>query len=174
VWFFLAGPDETVRDWPPPGIEPGAGWTIDIVPPTSTLEDGDVLDLGDRQLRVFHTPGHAPDHICLLDERNGILFAQDQAYYGPHLVYDDECDVAAWAASERRLADEVSGSIRQVYVAHCLRPALPPRHLRELKEAGEALLAGEPLTPAKGLLGEDVLALERGHFSVLVPAGFQA
>ena len=174
VWFFLAGPDETVRDWPPPGIAPGEGWTIDIVPPTSTLEDGDVLDLGDRQLRVFHTPGHAPDHICLLDERNGILFAQDQAYYGPHLVYDDECDVAAWAASERRLAQEVSGSIRQVYVAHSLRPAVPPRHLRELDEAGEAILGGAELTPAKGLLGEDVLALDRGHFSVLVPAGFTA
>ena len=89
-------------------------------------------------------------------------------------MYDDECDVAAWAASERRLADEVSGAIRQVYVAHCLRPAVPPRHLRELKEAGEAILGGERLTPAKGLLGEDVLALDRGHFSVLVSAGFEA
>ena len=94
VWFFLAGPDETVRGWPPPGIEPGAAWKI-VVPPTATLDDGDVLDLGDRQLRVLHTPGHAPDHICLLDERNGILFAHDQAYYGPHLVYDADCDVAA-------------------------------------------------------------------------------
>ena len=49
---------------------------------------------------------------------------------------------------------------------------MPPRHLRELKEAGEAILAGEGLAPAKGLLGEDVLALDRGHFSVLVPADF--
>jgi glyoxylase-like metal-dependent hydrolase (beta-lactamase superfamily II) len=171
--FALVGPDETVRDWPPPGIGAGGeGWSIATPPPTAALDEGDVLDLGGRSLRVLHTPGHAPDHLCLLDEPAGILFAQDQAYYGPHLVYEEDTDVAAWARSARRLADELRGMIRTVYVAHCLRPAVPPRHLDELAEAGEAIVGGAPLEAGQGLFGEPVRALHRGHFSVLVPPGY--
>lgn len=167
--FHLLGPDEVVRPWPPPGAEL-ARWRIEPPPPTGLLQDGDELDLGGRTLRVIHTPGHAPDHVCLLDERAGILFAQDQAYYGPHLLYFDHSDPGVWARSARRLADEVASQIRVVYAAHCLRPALPPRILRELADAGEQVASGEAaLEPGEGLFGEPVLAADFGHFSILVP-----
>jgi glyoxylase-like metal-dependent hydrolase (beta-lactamase superfamily II) len=167
--WFLVGPDETVRAWPPAGVDLGS-WRIEPPPPTSLLRDGDVVELGRRRLRVLHTPGHAPDHICLLDEQRGILFAQDQAYYGPHLLYLDDSDVDAFARSARRLADEVAPAVRVVYAAHCLRPALPPRILRELADAAEQLAAGEAsLAPGEGLFGEPVLAANYGHFSLLVP-----
>ncbi|MBS7288113.1 MAG: MBL fold metallo-hydrolase, partial [Candidatus Freyarchaeota archaeon] len=29
------------------------------------VKDGDKIDLGSRELRVIHTPGHSPGHICL-------------------------------------------------------------------------------------------------------------
>jgi glyoxylase-like metal-dependent hydrolase (beta-lactamase superfamily II) len=166
--FHLIGPDEVVRPWPPAGVDLGA-WRIQAPPPTGLLQDGDELELGNRTLRVIHTPGHTPDHICLIDERAGILFAQDQAYYGEHLVYESHSDVKAWARSARRLADEVASEIRVVYVAHCLRPALPPRVLRELADGGECVAAGSvALEPGRGLFGEPVLAADFGHFSILV------
>lgn len=168
--WFLVGPDETVRPWPPAGVDLDA-WRIEPPPPTGLLRDGDVVELGGRSLRVLHTPGHAPDHICLLDERSGIFFAQDQAYYGPHLLYFYDSDVEAFARSARRLADDLSSSVRVVYAAHCLRPALPPRLLRELADAAEEVAAGEArLAPGEGLFGEPVLAADYGHFSLLVPA----
>lgn len=34
--------------------------------PSRPLKDGDVLDLGNVQAVVLHTPGHSPDSICLL------------------------------------------------------------------------------------------------------------
>ena len=39
------------------------------------LKDGEVVDLGGRQLRVLHTPGHASHHLSLYDESHGVLFA---------------------------------------------------------------------------------------------------
>ena len=48
-------------------------------------------------MQVIHTPGHAPDHICLVDEVAGILFAQDQAYYGPQLIRE-----RAWTSRPTR------------------------------------------------------------------------
>ena len=35
------------------------------------------LTIGGHPLRVLHTPGHAPDHLCFLLERDGTLFSGD-------------------------------------------------------------------------------------------------
>jgi glyoxylase-like metal-dependent hydrolase (beta-lactamase superfamily II) len=167
--FFLIGPDEEMRRWPAEGIA-AHGWRIEPPPPTRLLSDGDRIDLGDRVLHVIHTPGHAPDHICLLDEKGGVLWAQDQAYYGPHLVYEPGADLADFVATTRRLADELSGSLRTVYTAHCLRPTVPPAFLGELADAAEAVAGGGVETSAaQGFFGEPVRSADFGHFSILAP-----
>ena len=167
--WFMIGPDEILRPWPGEAIA-RSGWRIEPPAPTRLLDDGDRIELGDRALRVIHTPGHAPEHIVLVDDAAGILFAQDQAYYGPHLVYEAGTDIDAFARSTRLLADELVGQIRIVYAAHSLRPAIPPRFLIELADAAETVAAGEAsLEPAQGLFGEPVLGADYGHFSILVP-----
>ncbi|MDO4521351.1 MAG: MBL fold metallo-hydrolase, partial [Erysipelotrichaceae bacterium] len=47
------------------------------VPEFVTVEEGDVIDLGDRKLEIFFTPGHTPGSICLLDRKNRIHFSGD-------------------------------------------------------------------------------------------------
>ncbi|MCX6643006.1 MAG: MBL fold metallo-hydrolase [Candidatus Bathyarchaeota archaeon] len=41
------------------------------------VDDSETLKFGDRSLRVFWTPGHAREHICLYDADNRILFSGD-------------------------------------------------------------------------------------------------
>lgn len=41
------------------------------------LYDGDVFDLGDRQIEVIHVGGHSPGSIVLLDRANRIAFTGD-------------------------------------------------------------------------------------------------
>jgi len=41
------------------------------------LDDGELLELGGSTLKVFWTPGHAPEHICLHDHEKRILFSGD-------------------------------------------------------------------------------------------------
>lgn len=48
--------------------------------PTGLLKDGDVIDLGNRKLIVYHTPGHSPGHIAIFDETKGYLFTGDLLY----------------------------------------------------------------------------------------------
>ena len=43
-------------------LHASAGARYDFFP----VNDGDVLDLGNVQIRVLHTPGHTPEHISLL------------------------------------------------------------------------------------------------------------
>lgn len=48
--------------------------------PTGLLNDGDEIDLGNRKLTIYHTPGHSPGHIVIYDNRSGYLFTGDLFY----------------------------------------------------------------------------------------------
>jgi glyoxylase-like metal-dependent hydrolase (beta-lactamase superfamily II) len=41
------------------------------------VEDGDSISLGERKLKVIHTPGHDPNHLCYLDTKSNGLFCGD-------------------------------------------------------------------------------------------------
>ncbi len=34
--------------------------------PFEPMVDGEVLEVGNRRMRVIHTPGHTPEHVCLV------------------------------------------------------------------------------------------------------------
>jgi glyoxylase-like metal-dependent hydrolase (beta-lactamase superfamily II) len=42
-----------------------------------TVDDGDVVRAGSRDVRVVHTPGHTIDHICLYDPEERLMFTGD-------------------------------------------------------------------------------------------------
>ena len=46
------------------------------------LRDGDIIDLGGRQVQVLHTPGHSPGHCCYYEAARGRLYAGDLLYRG--------------------------------------------------------------------------------------------
>lgn len=48
--------------------------------PTGLLNDGDEIDIGNRKLTIYHTPGHSPGHITIYDQSKGYLFTGDLLY----------------------------------------------------------------------------------------------
>lgn len=46
------------------------------------MDEGEIIDLGDKQFRVLHLPGHSHGSIGLLDESAGVLFSGDVIYIG--------------------------------------------------------------------------------------------
>ena len=59
--------------------------TVEPVPAErlTAVSDGDRIPLGNREVSVFATPGHASHHVCLEDSRTGAVFAGDAL--GVHL-----------------------------------------------------------------------------------------
>jgi glyoxylase-like metal-dependent hydrolase (beta-lactamase superfamily II) len=58
----------------------GRMWQITVPEPPPAdkmLEDGQILYLGDLQLEVLYTPGHAPGHVCFYLASEGVLFDGD-------------------------------------------------------------------------------------------------
>jgi glyoxylase-like metal-dependent hydrolase (beta-lactamase superfamily II) len=69
------------------------------------LEDGDVVRIGRVELRVLHTPGHAPDHLCFVLGSDGAVFTGDLVLgQGSTMVTWPDGDMAAYLASLDRLA----------------------------------------------------------------------
>ena len=55
---------------------------IKAAPVTRALDEGDVIDLGDRVFKVLHLPGHSRGSIGLLEEATGIFFSGDVVFEG--------------------------------------------------------------------------------------------
>jgi len=71
---------------------------------TSTVTDGQKIDLGGRQIEVWLTPGHTPDAVCLLDRANRQMFTGDTLYPGNLWLFVPETDLDAYQRSIERLA----------------------------------------------------------------------
>jgi glyoxylase-like metal-dependent hydrolase (beta-lactamase superfamily II) len=50
--------------------------------PADTLSDGDILRVGDVEVRVLHTPGHAPGAVCFHVPELNVLFTGDTLFQG--------------------------------------------------------------------------------------------
>lgn len=108
---------------------------------THWLHDGDKVELGGRTLQVIATPGHTPDSIALLDEKNGLLFTGDTFYAGPIFLYRPETDLDAYVASVKKLA-ALAPRLQLLLPAHN-EPAAEPAYLPRVVEAIEQVRSGK-------------------------------
>jgi glyoxylase-like metal-dependent hydrolase (beta-lactamase superfamily II) len=160
----------TTTTSPRPLPEDADTWTVPAGPAPKPLADGQRIDLGGRTLTVLHTPGHSPDSLCLLDERAGLLFAGDTLITGDFWAHTPDTEIGVFAATLRRLADELAGVLQAIYPAHTLRYRAEPDFLGRAAEAFEAVAAGSsPGRPGADLLNRPALRHEFADFAVLRP-----
>lgn len=72
---------------------------------TQLLEEGAILDTGDRRFEVLHLPGHSPGSIGLWEAATGTLFSGDAIYDGPLLDQFEDGDIPAYIHTMKRLRD---------------------------------------------------------------------
>lgn len=88
----------------PPGWQAGE-YCVKCAPATRLIDEGDIIDLGDRVFEVLHTPGHSPGGLMLFERASGVLFSGDTVYDGPLI---DDCfhsDIASYVATMKRIHD---------------------------------------------------------------------
>ena len=108
---------------------------------TQFIEDGHIIDLGDRQLEVIHLPGHTPDAIALIDRKAGLLWTGDSYYSGPIWLFAAETDLDAYAESLDRLIKEMP-DLKALLPAHNT-PWVKPDVLPRVAAAFELLVSGQ-------------------------------
>ncbi len=92
-------------------------YKIEPAPPTRLLEEGDVIDLGDRRFEVLHLPGYTPGSIGLWENGTGILFSGDTiADYADGLIDDTyRSNAEDFSCTMRRLREV---PVRIVHAGH--------------------------------------------------------
>lgn len=103
----LADPYVTdeIFDRLPPAPYRSTSYAVRAAPATRLLNDGDVIDLGNRHFEVIHTPGHSPGGIALWEAATSILFSGDIVYDGPLIEDTYHADAADYYRSMVRLYD---------------------------------------------------------------------
>ncbi|MEM7216148.1 MAG: MBL fold metallo-hydrolase [Pseudomonadota bacterium] len=70
-------------------------YSVKAAPLTGYLDEGDVVDLGDKAFQILHLPGHSPGSIGLWDTKTKTLFSGDALYDGElldELYHSDKDD----------------------------------------------------------------------------------
>lgn len=89
----------------PPEPYVSSTYSVREAPASRILEDGDVIDLGNRIFEVIHTPGHSPGGIALWEEKTGILFSGDIHYDGPLIEDTYHSNLQDYISSMERLLE---------------------------------------------------------------------
>lgn len=71
--------------------------------PTRTVDEGDVVDLGNRHFEILHLPGHSPGSMGLYEAASETLFSGDAIYDGVLLDELPDSNVDDYVATMRRL-----------------------------------------------------------------------
>ena len=88
-----------------PPLYSSTAYNVKAAPATRIVEDGDVIDLGDRHFEVIHTPGHSPGGIALWEAETGVLFTGDIVYDGPLIEDGYQANSQDYFNSMKRLFD---------------------------------------------------------------------
>lgn len=83
--------------------------------PQKILNDGDFIDIGNRQVEVIHTPGHSPGHCCFYEPERKRLYSGDLIYKGCLDAFYPTTDPKMFLQSLRKVK---ALDIKQVMPAH--------------------------------------------------------
>ncbi len=76
--------------------------------PDRVLQNGEIFKTAEFELEVIHTPGHASNHLCYLNDELGWLFTGDHIINGSTVVIDPpDGNMSDYLKSLERLMDKV-------------------------------------------------------------------
>lgn len=136
------------------------------------VKDGQSLDLGNRKVRIFSTPGHTPDSLSVLDTGGTRLFTGDIVNRIVTLCDVPGSDVHAMATSLRRLLRlAATGSL--AYEAHSEMP-LTWTELQQLSRGISEIAAGKATSIPMCLGGAPMRRFNVGAFPIVLPVSADA
>ena len=118
------------------------------------IKEGDVIELGDRPLRIIDIPGHTPGSIAILDEKYRVLISGDSVEDGNVFMFGIYRNIDLYIESLRHLA-KYDGQYDEVYAMHGSIP-VKPDIIDKLIEGAEQICRGEAEGQKVNLFGNDV------------------
>ncbi|MCR5089347.1 MAG: MBL fold metallo-hydrolase [Oscillospiraceae bacterium] len=123
--------------------------------------DGDVIDLGGRQLEVVHIPGHTPGSISVLDRSRRCLIGGDPIQcHGQIYMFGIHRDLHSYVHGLKKLLTRTDFDL--IYPSHADLP-VERDIIPELIAEAESILAGKGHGSLTAIHGRDVMAYDAGR-----------
>ena len=103
--------------------------------------DGDIIDLGGRELEIITLPGHTPGSIAVLDKKNRVLFSGDPIQDGDIFMFGVQREMHAYIISLEKLK-KYTDKFDTIYPSHGTF-LVAPEIIDSLHEGATRILAGE-------------------------------
>lgn len=124
------------------------------------VEEGDVLDLGDRPLEIWSIPGHTPGSIAVLDRKNRALLSGDTVQDGRIFLFGVQREIRAYQRSLEKL-ERRSDRFDVIWPCHGSLPVRPDQ-IGKLRRAAAAIQAGMADSVEDSFFGTPLRRFEMG------------
>lgn len=130
------------------------------------VREGDSLNLGDRELRIIHLPGHTPGSIAVLDVQNKVLISGDPIQaHGRIFMFGDHRNMEDYIASLEHL-ESFADQFDEIWPSHADIPVYPAV-IRKLRDGAQAVLVGMIQGKPTEFFGQRIVVYDLGFCTLL-------
>ena len=131
------------------------------------VQQGDILDLGERPLEIIDLPGHTPGSIAILDVNNRVLIGGDSIQDGRIFMFGEHRNLANYIESLTKLS-AYEGRFDTVYASHST-VTVEPSIIPKLIEGAKKIIAGDATGEEIDMFGNSVLLYQFDFAGFLYP-----
>ena len=130
------------------------------------VREGDSLNLGDRELRIIHLPGHTPGSIAVLDVQNRVLISGDPIQaHGRIFMFGDHRNMEDYIASLEHLKD-FTDQFDEIWPSHADIP-VSPAIIQKLRDGAQAIQDGTIHGKPTEFFGQSIVVYDLGFCTLL-------
>ena len=130
------------------------------------IRDGDRIDLGQRELRIFDLPGHTPGSIAVLDVCARVLISGDPIQrHGRIFMFGPHRDMKAYIESLERL-EKRKNEFDEIWPSHADIP-ITTDTMKLLHDGAQDILDGRVTGSPEEVFGNSITAYDLGFCTIL-------
>lgn len=130
------------------------------------VREGDILDLGGRELRIIDLPGHTPGSIAVLDVGNRVLISGDPVQeHGRIFMFGAHRNMENYIRSLEHL-ETFTAEFDEIWPSHA-DISISPALIRKLHDGARDVLDGKVAGSPVEVHGNQVIAYDLGFCTLL-------
>ena len=130
------------------------------------IQGGDTLDLGERELRIIHLPGHTPGSIAVLDIKNRVLISGDPIQEnGRIFMFGMHRNMENYIKSLEHL-ESYKDQFDEIWPSHADIPVTPDI-IMKLHDGAKGIVSGKAPSSQTELFGNKVSVYNLGFCTFL-------
>ncbi len=122
------------------------------------ISDGEIIELGNREVEVIHTPGHTKGSVCILDKKTRTLISGDSFSSHIWLCLNESTSISEYIKTVEKVISR-SSDFNEIISSHSLA-RFKPTILPKIKHCAENISIEKSRSYMAALAGESLIYKE--------------